>query len=101
MNYIIEKMDPRKDTIQLFKDTGVTEIPEDNSSIREIITAVLQKYPDRWFTQKDFKTKLEGVEGVGHSNPYINNTLRKLSKAGTIHKETRGKRAFYRSSPPS
>ena len=89
-------MDASKEMVKLFQDTGVTEIPEDNSSIREIITAVLGKYPDRWFTQKDFKTKLENVEGVGHSNPYINNTLRKLVKAETIRKETRGKRAFYR-----
>ena len=89
-------MEPDKELVSQFKNSGVSEIPEDNSSVRDIILTVLKKYPDKWFTQKDFRDNLKDVVGIGHSNPYINGTLRKLAAKNEIQKETRGRRAFYR-----
>ena len=89
-------MKPDKNLIQSFKDAGSSEIPEAGASAREIVLDVLKAYPDRWFTQKDFTTNLKDVPGIGHSNPYVNNVLRKLAEKNDIESQKRGRNVFYR-----
>ena len=88
-------MNAEKSLVKAFSDVGTSEIPEAGASVREIILDVMKSYPDKWFTQKAFKDNLASVENIGHSNPYINNVLRKLAEKQEIVAEKRGRRVFY------
>ena len=88
-------MEASKALVKSFSNVGTTEIPEAGASVREIILEVMTSYPDKWFTQKIFKDQLAEVENIGHSNPYINNVLRKLTEKNQIVAEKRGRRVFY------
>ncbi len=92
-------MEASKALVKSFEKVGTTEIPEAGASVREIILEVMTAYPDRWFTQKAFKDQLAEVENIGHSNPYINNVLRKLTEKEQIVAEKRGRRVFYQAKP--
>ncbi len=85
-----------KNLIQSFKDVGSDEIPEAGADVAQIIQDVLKEYPNQWFTQRNFTDQLKDVEGIGKSNPYINNVLRNLSKKDKIERKTSGRKVFYR-----
>ncbi len=85
-----------KSLIQSFKDIGSNEIPEAGADVAQIIQDVLREYPNQWFTQRNFVDQLKDVEGLGKSNPYINNVLRNLAKKDKIERKSSGRRVFYR-----
>ena len=92
-------MNADKALVKSFSNVGTTDIPEEGASVREIILEVMHAYPDKWFTQKAFKDQLATVENIGHSNPYINNVLRKLAEKQEIVASKRGRRVFYQAKP--
>ena len=81
-----------------FQTLGTDDI-EDQAGARNIIIEVCKAYPDKHFTQREFKDNLathqhDGKEGF--SNPYINSILKKLVDDGVLMKTKNGRNAYYR-----
>jgi len=76
--------------------SGVIVIPDSEYSARDIILEVVKKHPSEWFEPKAFSIGLKKANLAGYSPSYINNTLNTLVNKGTLEKEKRGRRAFFR-----
>jgi len=80
-------------TIERFATLGTTEI---HAEIGENTASVLQvfvKYPERFYTQKDFVTVL------GKSNPWINKILNRLVKSNIVTRTRSGNKFQYQLDP--
>ena len=86
-------MESKKSTssaVERFANLGTTEISVDISENTANVLAVFVKYPDKFFTQKDF------VETMNKSNPWINKILRKLTEAKIVSRSRNGNKFYYR-----
>ena len=76
-------------TIERFANLGQTEISIDISENTANVLAVFVKYPDKYFTQKDF------VETMNKSNPWINKILRRLTESKIVSRSRNGNKFYY------
>ena len=79
-------------TIERFAELGVTEISVDISENTAAVLAVFVKYPDKFFTQKNF------VDTMGKSNPWINKILRRHTESKIIQRSRNGNKFYYQKS---
>ena len=81
-----------------FRNLGTDDITEMNGA-RSTIIEVCKAYPDKHFTQKEFRENLDELQHdgkEGFSNPYINSILKKLVTEGVLNKTKSGRSAYYR-----
>ena len=85
-------------TVAKFENLG-TDYIDDVNGARETIMEICKTYPDKFYTQKDFRDNLDTLQHdgkTGFSNPYINSILKKLVEDGTLSKTKSGRNAYYR-----
>jgi len=84
--------------VSKFENLGTDDVTDINGA-RETIMEICKTYPDKFFTQKDFRDNLDTLQHdgkTGFSNPYINSILKKLVEDGSLSKTKSGRNAYYR-----
>ena len=82
-----------------FQNIGIEDTPENLMSVRSIIMEVCEAFPEKFFTQKDFRENLSDQahgDKTGYSNPYINNVLKKLVGDNILAKVKSGRTSYYK-----
>ena len=85
--------------VSKFENLGTDEPVGDSEGARATIMEICKTYPDKFFTQKEFRENLDTMSHdgkTGFSNPYINSILKKLVEEGTLSKQKSGRNAYYR-----
>ncbi len=85
--------------VERFANIGIEDTPENLTSVRNTIMQVCEAYPDKFFTQRDFRDNLSDLEHgdkTGYSNPYINNVLKKLVGENMLERVKNGRTSYYK-----
>jgi len=85
----MEKKNSKSSTIERFATLGTTDIQTEIGEETATVLAVFVKYPERFYTQKDFVTAL------GKSNPWINKILNRLVKSNIVTRSRHGNKFQY------
>jgi len=87
---VMTKSYKAKELVEQFAEVGTSEPQVEINETVATMAAIFNAYPDSYFTQRDFVTRLN------KSNPFINHQLHKLLSGNIIERIGTRRKYFYR-----